>query len=364
VPEAERPPGAFSRPGAFQRIGQRIGPGIGRRLARACRRVALVAVGLTVVAAAAGAVYEEWSRRRAWRLYPPPGELVRVDGRSFHLHCLGQGSPTVILEAGLDRRGSLAWSTVQPEMAALTRVCAYDRAGIQWSEAGQEPRDAERIASDLHALLEAAEVAPPYVLVGHSLGGPLSRVYAHRFPDEVMGFVWVDSSHPEQLQRLPREVIAARPEPRSRIAPRISRAIGWTRLRGPRARDAGSAFAPTSVRGVVGEQRALEDVFAQAGGTGPFGGRPLVVLTAGTRPRPPERSEELHARLQEGWLALQVDLATLSINSDHRVIAQASHYIQVDDPEAVVTAVEEVVAAVRDGGWVRRAAEDPGGGRW
>lgn len=122
----------------------------GRVMLRWARRVILGVVGLVVAALCAGVAYEQWSRRQIAREFPPPGRLVEHGGRLSHLFCMGNGSPTVILEAGLDTDGSQTWAGVQPQIAAETRVCSYDRGGILWSEPRKEPRDANRIAGELH----------------------------------------------------------------------------------------------------------------------------------------------------------------------------------------------------------------------
>ena len=148
---------------------------------RVARGFGALAVGLVLT----GLSYEQWSRMSAGGAFPPPGELIDVDGRQAHLYCIGEGSPTVVLEAGMGFSGSLDWAAVQPEMGEVTRVCSYDRAGIMWSESGPGPRDAHRIADELHSLLRAGGEAPPYILVGHSLGGLFNRVYDARYPGEL-----------------------------------------------------------------------------------------------------------------------------------------------------------------------------------
>ncbi len=95
------------------------------------------------------------------------------------------------------------WGWIQPQLAASTRVCAYDRAGFGWSEDGPQPRDVQQIVNELHLLLQNAGVQPPYLLAGHSLGGELMRLYAGEHPDQVVGLVLIDSSHPEQMARMP-----------------------------------------------------------------------------------------------------------------------------------------------------------------
>ncbi len=127
---------------------------------------------------------------------PAPGRLVDIGGMRLHLSCAGEGGPTVVLEAALGA-SSISWSLVQPGLARLTRVCSYDRAGFGWSDRGPMPRTARRIAWELHTLLERARVPAPYLLVGHSFGGIVARVFARDYRDTVAGVVFVDPAHPE-----------------------------------------------------------------------------------------------------------------------------------------------------------------------
>ncbi len=151
-----------------------------------------------LVLAVAGSIYQAIATERAERAYPPPGEMVEVGGYSLHIHCVGQGSPSVVLDAGSGEM-SAQWVWVQQEVSGTTRVCAYDRAGMGWSEMGPEPRDAKQISSELHTLLEGADIEGPYVMVGHSFGGLYMQTYAARYPEEVAGVTLVESSHPDQF---------------------------------------------------------------------------------------------------------------------------------------------------------------------
>lgn len=125
--------------------------------------------------------------------YEPRGQLYTVNNRQMHIHCEGEGSPVVILEAG-GAADSLWWYWVQQQLAAQTRVCAYDRAGHGWSEPASGPRDPQAIATDLHALLQDADVVPPYILAGHSFGAVWARIYAAQYPDDVVGLALIDST--------------------------------------------------------------------------------------------------------------------------------------------------------------------------
>src|SRR5215210_3533682 len=163
---------------------------------RVMRRIGMALLGLVVVLlvlAVAGAIYQAIATELAERAYPPPGEMVDVGGYRLHINCVGQGSPTVVLDSG-SGAFSAHWVRVQREVSGTTRVCAYDRAGMGWSEMGPNPRDAKQISSELHTLLKGAGIKGPYVLVGHSFGGMYMQTYAHRHPDEVTGVVLVDSS--------------------------------------------------------------------------------------------------------------------------------------------------------------------------
>ena len=168
-------------------------------------RIALGALTLVVVLAVAGFLYENISEARDRRFNAMAGGLVDVGGRRMHIDCTGQGSPAVILESGLGD-SFVSWHKVQPQIANFTRVCSYDRAGLGYSDSSPLPRTSDVIAKELHALLHAAGVSPPYILVGHSMGGFDVRLYASLYRSEVVGMVLVDASHPDQENRFPPEL--------------------------------------------------------------------------------------------------------------------------------------------------------------
>ena len=117
--------------------------------------------------------------------------MIQVGDSRLHMYETGTGSPAVVLEAGI-AGSSLGWAIVQPEIASFTRVCSYDRAGLGWSEISATPRTLEGMVSELGGLLSAAGIPPPYILVGHSFGGLVIRAFAHLRPQEVAGLVFVD----------------------------------------------------------------------------------------------------------------------------------------------------------------------------
>lgn len=325
------------------------------------RWIGRIAVGLTalaVVTVICGFGYEQWSRWSLAHEYPPSGRLVEVDGRSMHLNCTGSGTPTVILEAGLGQDASMSWHAIRPEIAAISRVCAYDRAGYLWSDRADGPATASAIAGRLHALLEKSPERGPYVFVGHSLGGLLTLVYADKYPDDVHGVVLVDSSHPEQVDRLPREVIELiSMKPKERFLMSVTAEIGVMRFANrppedaPDARKLLHAFSPGSVRYLLDELDAFATICDEAGRARGFGDMPLIVLTATELPEWVESrlTAEVLSEQKATWSDLQRDLVMLSTVGEHRVVSDATHYIHHDNPGAVVDAIRDVVETIRLG---------------
>jgi pimeloyl-ACP methyl ester carboxylesterase len=301
-----------------------------------------------LVLAVVGAIYQAIASARAERAHPPPGELVDVGGHSLHIHCVGKGSPTVVLDAALGSM-SASWIWVQREVSGTTGVCAYDRSGMGWSESGSEPRDAKQVAGELHALLEGADLGKgPYVLVGHSFGGLYTQTYAAQYPDEVAGVALVESSHPEQFSRLPEARDSFEQTKRLYTVASLLARIGVVRLFNlspapPELPDQQrmqiAALNPSTrqVSTTAQEFRATPQSTAQSRRLRSLGDKPLAVVSAGTQ--------------SSGWLELQDDQVTLSPNSMHRVVKGATHTSVVyerSDAQATSAAIVEVVAAVRN----------------
>lgn len=156
-------------------------------LRRAVLRIAAIVLFMTL----AGATYQGAATAIERRQFPHPGRMIDIGDRQLHIHCTGDGSPTVVLEAPAAGMSS-AWGWVQPAVAKTTRVCSYDRAGLGWSEAGDRPYDPSTVPDQLHVLLSRAEERGPYVLVGHGLGGVFAKLFARRFPTEVRSLILID----------------------------------------------------------------------------------------------------------------------------------------------------------------------------
>lgn len=329
------------------------------------RRIALALAVLLLVVVASGTAYEWLGRRAAARDFPPPGTLVDIGGRRIQLDCRGTGSPTVVLESGLDTFGSLAWSTVHDSLALGARTCAYSRAGIMWSDASPGPVTAKGVADDLHAALATAGESPPFVMVGHSLGGPYIMTYTRYYGDDVAGLVMVDASHPEQMQRMA-SLAPAAANPESVLGPiKVAVALSWAgvaRLAASRSSAmpnqgeadarAVAAYVSHSLAGALEEMTALRSIFNDAGAARQLGDRPLFVLTAMKPMTDAERATlgltaEKAGEFKALWKTMHDEEASWSTRSQHRVLEDAGHYIQFDRPDAVIAAVRSIVDSVR-----------------
>lgn len=311
-------------------------------------------VGAGVALVGLGALGQAIATRRDNRRFPPPGDLVDVGGHRLHLYTMGEPSahPTVILEAGMASISS-NWGWVRADLAADGRVVSYDRAGLGWSDPGTRPLDAARSADELHRALERAAIGPPYVLAGHSYGGLVMRMFADRYPDEVVGLVLVDSSHPDQWAHIPASRGGRTVAVGNRISAVLAR-LGVLRLfrlekpfiAGLPPREYAEMRAYLSrpqgwsvgADGLVAWAELSRD---QVNATRGLGDLPLMVLSVTEQ----DRYAEVLTRLQE-------ELPSLSSNSRHVTVGGATHYTLVSEQRhaAVVTdAIRAVIASARTG---------------
>jgi pimeloyl-ACP methyl ester carboxylesterase len=171
------------------------------------RHIVFVVVGLVTFIVLAGATYQSVATALERRKFPYPGRLIEVGDHQLHLQCTGEGQPTVILEAPAAGM-STGWSWVQGDLAAVTRVCSYDRAGLGWSEAGEGGYGAAQVPDELRTMLERAGERGPFVIAGHELGASFARMYASRFRDQTVALVLIDDPSDTAPYRVPRLVRA------------------------------------------------------------------------------------------------------------------------------------------------------------
>jgi pimeloyl-ACP methyl ester carboxylesterase len=322
------------------------------RLWRWTRRLLIGLIGLLLVLMLVGAVYQFVSTKIDERKYPPPGSLVDVGGYRLHLNCTGEGTPTVLMDAGLGG-SSLDWSTVQPEVAKFARVCAYDRAGMAWSDAGVQPRTSQQIVKELHTLLGNAGVPAPYVLVAHSLGGINMQLYASQYPNEVAGMVLVDSSHENQFSRkdlpqipsfLPLLIKMLTPFGVARI---INKVAEPPNLPPDIERERTALYSHTrSMYAVADEMSAIHTSAAQLHAAPMrLGDKPLIVLTHGIKETTPFNKPEDAERMEQAWREFQADLARRSSKGKQIIAEKSGHYIQFYQPELVIDTIRQIVEA-------------------
>lgn len=304
----------------------------------------------------------------------PPGCLVGVGTHRLHIDCRGAGTPAVIFDAALGA-SSVSWSLVQAAIAEFTRACTYDRAGMGWSDPGPLPRTAGRLADELHALLQHAAVPAPYVLVGHSFGGFVTRIFAARHPSETAGLILLDPAHPDQWrepsERECREIdrgvrlcrygeIAARLGVARLVAALVGiGALGPARIvakaagRGSLRREDEGVLAPVwklpaearrPLRRFWTQRKFYEALGSQIGSicasarevaevsVAGYGNLPLVTISS-SNPDP------VRLRRQEA-------LVRMSSKGRHVVASDSGHWIPLDQPQIVIEAIAEIVKTV------------------
>lgn len=323
-------------------------------------------LGTIAALVGAGVVYQRAGSRAAARRFPPPGALIDVGGHRLHVKCSGDGFPPVVLESGI-AASSLSWSVVAAQVAAFTRVCTYDRAGLAWSDAPSSPRTFTRMVDELEAVIAHAAAGERCILVGHSFGSFLVRGYACRHPDSVAGMVLVDPAvewltpDPERAYRLrraqqlarigawlsivgiPRVCLAllvggapAAPRGFSRlfgqtVAQTLNRLVGEVRKLPPSTYPLMQAFwsEPKCYRAMADHLAALERDGEAMARIEPPPEIPVVVISSGAQP--PEQIEA------------QRKLAEASRAGRHLIAGRSSHWIQFDRPELVAAAVRDLL---------------------
>lgn len=289
---------------------------------------------------------------------PAPGQMVDAGGFKMHIHCTGEGSPTVILVSGLDDF-SIMWSLVQPEIGKTTRVCSYDRAGLGWSETSPNPRTSTNMVKELHTLLVNANVEGPYVMVGHSFGGALARLYVHNYPDEVVGLVLVDAAPPELFERFPAWSTAIEAkmkmfrvlEPLSSfglfaLSPNSipNRGLPDDALTQYRAISVATDYYKNTI--VENEMFVKNLVEINAADTS-FGDLPLIVLSRGLFDPMPGLTDKENQQARQAWSEMQAGMLKLSLNSKQIIAEKSEHFIQLQQPQLVIDAVMNILNVTR-----------------
>jgi pimeloyl-ACP methyl ester carboxylesterase len=321
-----------------------------RYLHNLTRRLMLYPLFSVLVIAGVAGSYETIQEQVDRSTTAMPGHLVDVGGHRLYVHCTGSGSPTVVLVSGVAETSVYWGGWIAPAVAKNTTVCAYDRAGQGWSDPPATPQDGVAVATDLHTLLDRAQIQGPYIMVGHSTGGAYIRVFAARYPDKVAGMVLLDSQPNEALTgglpdfpsvyNILRRATA--------LFPSLAR-VGVFRLVyhfAPESlpvptRDEESAVGSTADLNRIqrDEFAELPMTLAEAATLTTLNDRPLIVVTAAKG-------------AQAGWLSMQNKMTGLSSNSAHRVLPDTDHPGLIHDEAGAAQASQailDVVASVRGG---------------
>jgi pimeloyl-ACP methyl ester carboxylesterase len=304
------------------------------------KRLFLVLLILVIAGIVGGSIYESKMEDKDAQAYKAPGKLVDFAGRKLHVVCAGSGAPTVVFEAS-GHSSSTEWDKILPEVGKRHRACAYDRAGMGWSDPVAGDRSASDFVDDLRGALAAAGEKPPYVLVGHSIGGPIVRAYQAAHPDDVVGLVLVDTVTASVVSRWPK--VAAGERSNLRRA-RWLATVGLLRLADPLhldARDAALTYRPRSMRS--GEQ-VVSAGQAILPSLPPTLAIPTVVLThsrSGDIAGPGVIGPLDEAAIDYDWQAAQKELAK-GAKSSLVVADKSGHRIPTEQPELIVQAIETV----------------------
>lgn len=330
-----------------------------------------LALALCLSANPAGAWVEPMKSIPALAVYATPQRLVEVaPGQRIHLYCQGKGSPTVVLTAGLGGWSS-TWGLVLPDVAKQTRVCSWDRAGFGHSDGSAAPLTAANNVADLERALAGAGEAAPYVLVGHSAGVYEVLGFTDHRPGDVAGIVLVDPARPHDMAReeavSPRAaamdrdyfkgesqrlrtcaagveagtVATGKPaEPCFQYYPELPEGVQLAMAK----RDA----EPARLRSQASSFEEYEPNGERAVKPGrSYGDKPLIVLTAALGQTWPDELKAEAPRLNADWAASHLDLTALSSQGQRRIVEESGHLVQLERPDAVITAITDVVAAAR-----------------
>lgn len=268
---------------------------------------------------------------------PYPGKLINIGSHRLHINCMGEGSPTIIIDSGIGGF-SLEWSKVQSKLANDFKVCSYDRAGYGWSDPGPTPRTTARITRELRILLSEAKVDGPYIMVGHSFGGYNIRYFASEYPDLVAGMIFVDASHPEQFntEEFKRE------KPKTKIV--LNRHSVQIRIMHPvvsknypldKVHTAYRLMSSFKSKMTVLNESDSMDLSAQQVLSHsnqkpyPF---PVAIITRGKRVWAHNRMGD---RREKKWANLQNDLENLALNTAHFMAFKSGHVVHLDQPRLV-----------------------------
>jgi pimeloyl-ACP methyl ester carboxylesterase len=312
----------------------------------------LILLGIALVF---GMTYEQISRINADQNLPAHGELVDVGGHKLHFYKQGTTGPTVVFESAFDPAGHLQWFNIQKHLSGYATTVSYDRAGLLWSERGQNPKTSKAMARELYTLLEKANVAKPYILIGHSLGGVILRSFVADYQQDVAGVILVDSKHPNEQKYMSQELYDMTNEGLPGGFLKFANAVGLLRpmfagaFPDTQEYDYLNSLIPAllykSAYAILEEQAQMPKLYEEARKISSFGDIPLIVMSATDRDRFDAlfNDDKLKFELIDALTQMQLDLLNLSTQSEQILVPNSGHYINEDQPEAIINAVKKMI---------------------
>jgi len=320
------------------------------------KRVLLGTLILLITLIIIGFIYEQISRSNAEKNLLPHGEFADVGGHNLHYYKKGTSGPTVVFESAFDPAGHLQWFDIQEKMSTFATTISYDRAGLLWSERGNNQKTGKAMAEELHALLEKSGVSKPYILVGHSLGGIILRSFISKYQQDVGGVILVDGTHPNGEDYMSDELYTLVNQGLPSGFLKIANSVGLVRLmfKGyfPDKEEYNylntlmPALLYKSAYGVLEEQDQIPYLFKEANKITSFGNIPLYVISATDSDRFDNviSDEKIKDELIGAMAKMQKDLLNLSTDSEQILVPNSSHYITEDQPIVIIDVIKKMIS--------------------
>lgn len=321
------------------------------------KRLCMLLFLIFVVLLITGFIFEKIARVKAEQI-KTDGNFAEVENHKMHYLKEGAGGPTVVFETAFDPAGHLQWYHIQKNLPKTYTTFSYDRSGILWSERGTNPKTGDKMAEELHALLEKSNAPKPYILVGHSFGGMLTRFFVRKYPQEVAGVILVDSQYPADEKFLSPGLhkMVNKGLPGGFL--QFANTFGMARLMFKNMFPADAqykyqnsvmpALLYKSADATLEEQDHMKSIKKEAASITSFGPVPLLVITAGDKTRYDNfiKDQNTKTEMLGAWEKMQKDLLNLSTDSKQMVVPASGHYINQDQPEIIEDAVNEMVKKV------------------
>ncbi|WP_442591413.1 alpha/beta hydrolase [Pedobacter sp. AW31-3R] len=328
-----------------------------RRILKWAKRIALALITFVIFLLIGGFIFESKSRHDAEKINPD-GNFAVIENHRMHYYKKRNGGPTIVFETAFDPAGHLQWYNIQQELPNSYTTFSYDRSGILWSERGKNAKSGEKMAEELHLLLEKASMPKPYILVGHSFGGTLARFFVNKYPEDIGGVILVDSQCPDDERYLSPELCKMVNQGLPSGFLKFANTFGLARMmfKGMFPNDKSfehqNSIMPAllfkSADAVLEEQEEMSSIKKEASKIKSFGNIPLLVLTAADEKRfdGTIKEKKFKNEMLSAWNKMQKDFLLLSTDSKQITVPNSGHYINQEQPKIIEDAINEMVSKV------------------